>query len=271
MHVAKGARGEGKKIGADGTSFGKDCCALAGVARGLGLDRGVGNDGPVFRSSELKAEAAFQVGLIETGKSHFGVHGNKKRVEVLGVVVFVLETSDGFSGWRDGRGEIETDHIFTGMNHVGRQLDVAVIYFCCHSDAVNAEVRGGAFTEVEQNGAGGTCAEAKLLVAGGGRRMWNKRKAKLIANIRDLDGTLASQVTWNAIGRRGDQTAGCQKPKNGSKKHAHRGRNLHDGRAAGKGWADRGCGRVCVKLARLREPPRLNSAAGADSFTQGQT
>src|SRR6266567_1108806 len=199
MHFAKGARGEGKKIGADGTSFGKDCCALDGVARRLGLDRGVGNDSPVLRSDKLQMETAFQVGLIETGKSHFGVHGNKKRVEVLGVVVFVLETSDGFSGRSDGRGEIEADYILTGLNCVCRQLDVAAFYFCGNRQAIDREVRHCSFAEVEQNGAGRIGAEAKLFVAGGGRRVRGKRKAKLIANARNLGGSLPSQVPRNAI------------------------------------------------------------------------
>src|SRR5690242_489175 len=177
MHFAKGAHGEGKKIGADGTSFGKDSGTLAGVARRLGLDSGVGNRSPVFRSSEFQMEAAFQVGLIETGKSHFGVHGNKKRVEVFGVVVFVFESSDGFSGRGDGRGEIEADHILTGMNRVGRQLDVTAFYSYGNSSAIDGEVCGGALTEVEQNGGGRIGAEVEFFVAGGGRRLWGEREA----------------------------------------------------------------------------------------------
>ena len=64
-------------------------------------------------------EAAFEIGLIETGEGHVRVHRDEKRVEIFGVVVFVLEARDGFSSRGDSGGEIHTDGIFAGVNGGG--------------------------------------------------------------------------------------------------------------------------------------------------------
>src|SRR5215472_12657866 len=235
MHSAEGAGGESKKIGADGTGLGKDCCALAGASRRLRRDRRVGNDGPVFRSGEFQMEAAFQIGLIETGKGHLRIHGDKERVEVLGVVIFVFKASDGFSGWGNGGGEIDDNDILTGMNHVCRQLDVAVVYFYGNSDTVDGGIRRSSLAEVEQNGAGKTGAEAELFVTRDGRRVRGDREAKLVANVGNLSGALASKVTRDSVRQLcRHRIAGGYEPENSSKVPAHRVRNLHEGWTAGK-------------------------------------
>ena len=147
-------------------------------------------------------EAALEIGLIETRKSHFGVHGNEERVEIFGVVVFVFELCDSFSGGGDWSGEIHADGVFAGVYGVAGKFDMAVLDFCGDPDAIDGEVVDRSFAKIEKNGCGGTGMKLKFFVAGCGWRMRREREPEMIANVRKLAGALAGQFAWNAVGRR---------------------------------------------------------------------
>ncbi len=147
-------------------------------------------------------KTGFKIGLIETGKSHFGVHGDEERVEIFGVVVFVFEARDGFSGWSDGSSEIDGDSVFASLDGTGGELDVAVINFCGDGDVVDREFCQGAFAKIQKNGGGRVGMKSEIFVAGSRRRVRNEREDQMIAYVRELRGTLAREITRNAVGRR---------------------------------------------------------------------
>ena len=97
MHFAEGARGKSEEISADGPGFFENGKALAGTSLRLGFHGRIGDHCPAFRSSHFEMKAPFQIRLVEARKSHLRIHGNKERVEVLGVVVFVFKARDSFS------------------------------------------------------------------------------------------------------------------------------------------------------------------------------
>lgn len=147
-------------------------------------------------------EAGFEIGLVETGESHFGVHGDEERVEIFGVVVFVFEARDGFSGGGDGSREVDRDSVFASLDGTGWELDVAVIDFSWHCDAVDGEIRYSAFAKIEKNVGGRVGMKSEIFVAGSRRSVRNKREDQMIAYVRELRGTLAREITRNAVGRR---------------------------------------------------------------------
>ena len=210
VNFAERASGEGEKIGADRPSFGKNREALARSAGGgLRFDGCVGDGGPVFWGGELEMEAGFEVGLIEAGESHFGIHGDEEGVEIFGVVVFVFEARDGFCGLGDGSIEVDGDSIFSGADGTGRKLDVSVLDFCGDGDAVDDEFCRRAFAEIEENGSGRIGMELQIFVSRGRGRVGREREAEVVAEVGKLRGALAGEVAGNAVGRRsGMQDAG---------------------------------------------------------------
>ncbi len=140
--------------------------------------------------------------MIETRERHFGVHGNEERVEILGVVVFVFESRDGFSGGGDGSGEIHADGVFACVDGACGELDMAVFDFCGDRDAVDGEICYGTFAKIEKNRRGSAGMKLKVFVAGCGRRAGSEREAKMIANVGKLRGTLAREFARDAFGRR---------------------------------------------------------------------
>src|SRR5207247_10810090 len=89
-------------------------------------------------------ESAFQIRLVKTGKGHISVHGDKQRVEVLGVVVLVFKASDGFPRRGDRGSEIHADLIFAAMHGIDRQLQMTVVQIGRASCRERAYVSGGA-------------------------------------------------------------------------------------------------------------------------------
>ena len=128
-------------------------------------------------------ESAFQVRLVKAGKGHISVHGDKQRVEVLGVVVLVFKASHGFPRRGDRGSEIHADLIFAAMHGIDRQLQMTVVHFCGNRDAVDDQVRGGSIPEVEQKGAGKTGMKLQVLMAGDRWSMRSERKAKMVAKV----------------------------------------------------------------------------------------
>ena len=183
MHFAKRPRSKGKQIRADGACFGKNGKAPAGTSLGLRFDRRIGNGRPIFRRGQFEPKAAFQIGLVKTGKGHLGVHGDKQSVDVLGAVVFVFKASDGSPRRRDRRGEIHVESIFTPMNGVCRQLDVAVVDLCRNRRAIDGQVGDASFAEVDQNHLGRTGTKLKVLMTGCGGSVRDKREAEIIAQV----------------------------------------------------------------------------------------
>lgn len=129
MNFAEWASSECKKIRADGMRLQENREALASRGRRLRFDGCIRNDGPVFGGSEFQLKAAFEIGLIETGERHVSVHRDKEGVQILGIVVFVFETGDGFTRGSDGCGEIHAHGIVAGADSAGGELDVAVFDF----------------------------------------------------------------------------------------------------------------------------------------------
>ena len=125
MDLDEGSGGKGEEVGGDGFGF------VERIFRSVGdppaNPGGVGDDGPAVGCADLKLEAAFEVGLIEAGESHAGVHGDEEGVEVFAAVVFVFEAGDGFAGCSDVGGEFRFDGVGAGMKRSGGQDEVAVV------------------------------------------------------------------------------------------------------------------------------------------------
>lgn len=150
-------------------------------------------------------EAAFEIGLIETGEGHVRVHRDEERIEILGVVVFVFEARDGFTGRGDRSSEIHADSVFAYVHGTWGELDVAIFDFRRDRDAVDDEICQGTLAKINKNRSGRAGTKLKVFVAGCGRRAGSEREAKMIANIGKLRGALAREFARDAVGRRRSQ------------------------------------------------------------------
>ncbi len=103
---------------------------------------------------EGEIEAAFEVGLVEAGEGHAGVHGDEEGVEIFAAVVVVFEAGDGFAGGSDVGGEFGFDGVFAGAEIGGGEDEVAVLDGGGDRGAVQSEGRDLAVAEVEEEGFG---------------------------------------------------------------------------------------------------------------------
>lgn len=76
---------------------------------------GIGNEFPVGWPGQGQGESGFEVGLVEAGEGHAGVHGHEEGVEIFVAVVAIVEAGDGFAGDSDVGGEFSVDGVFAGV------------------------------------------------------------------------------------------------------------------------------------------------------------
>src|SRR5436305_11605182 len=136
MYLAERPCSESKKIGADGLGFSKKSLRLSSPDAYVALRGRIGDDRPACRSYDFQAKAPFDVGLVETGKGHIGIHGDKQRVDVFAAVVLIFKARDGLARRSVRSAKIHADDIFgvPGAKRSCWQSNVAVLDGggCCH-------------------------------------------------------------------------------------------------------------------------------------------
>lgn len=167
-------------------------------------------------------EARFEIGLVEAWESHLGVHGDEERVEILGVVVLVFETRDGFTSSGDRGAEINANVVFAGPDAARRELDVAVFDFGGNGVAINGEIHNGAFAKIEENSGGRIGMKSEIFMPGCRWRMGRERKPEAVANVGKSCGALAGEFARNALGRRGGEKIAGDGDRKKSEEDAHK-------------------------------------------------
>jgi hypothetical protein len=172
---------------------------------------GVGDDGPVVGRGDGQLEAAFQVGLVETGEGHARVHGDEEGVEVFAAVVVVFEAGDGFAGGGDVGSEFYSDEVFARAKGRGGQDDVAVLDLGRDGRAVERDAGNVAVAEVEEERRRGVGeVEANLLGGFSGGRVRDEAIAELVMQIGDTGGAFLGEGAGDAIGNFGGvRCGGC--------------------------------------------------------------
>src|SRR2546421_415014 len=112
MYLAERPGGERKKIGADGPGISKKSLRLSSPDADVALRGRIGDDRPACRSYDFQAKAPFQIRLVEAGKGHIGIHGDKQRVDVFAAVILIFKARDGLARRSDRSTKIHADDIF---------------------------------------------------------------------------------------------------------------------------------------------------------------
>ena len=177
--------------------------------------RGVADDSPICGVIEIKDEAGLQVGLVEAGEGHAGVHGDEEGVEIFAAIVAVFVAGDGLAGWGGVAGEGEPDSIAARLRG---QMQMAVIEDGGDGLAVERGRAQRAVAVVEQEIAGGTTGESQGLGPVDVRGVRAQRECEFIAQIGKARGASLRKRTGDAgvgseCGRReggGKQSSGGQ-------------------------------------------------------------
>lgn len=208
--VDEGSGSEGEEVGGNGFGFGEgggSSAGRCGIAKQLTIydnGEGVGDDVPVLRRSDGEIKARFEVGLIEAGEGHAGVHGDEEGVEIFLAVVVVFKAGDGFACGADVGGEVNFEGVGARAEGLGRQNEMAVADGRRNRKAVERDGGDCAVAKIEEeglyDGAGIAEVEPEFFGGVGGGRVGNQVVTEPVVEIGDAGGALLGEGAGDSVG-----------------------------------------------------------------------
>src|SRR5205807_2602707 len=149
----------------------------------------------------FQMKTTFDVRLVKAWKGHAGIHGNKQRVEVFAVVIFVLKARDGFARRRNRRSERDAHGVRARLQRTSGKRDVAILKLQVSLALIDGNGGHRAFAKIQQHRDSSVQPELDLLMSRDDGSMGRKGEAQMVSDIRNLTRALPRQLTRDTLRR----------------------------------------------------------------------